>query len=301
MGQSANICPALVALAMAAVPACRLRFAGPPWRPRPGAGEHAGRLRQGARDRRHDAGDRSRRYQGWRAWCSRTTPCSTPISCAGPTTSGSPRRGLPSTRLTLAEIKRFDVGRLDSVWQVCGASFPDRRPSTESASLRLEELFEWSGGRERRCVSTSRPSCRPRTAGADARSGYLRPSGGGGNPCRRPHAVRAAIQSFDWRTLLAAKKLAPEIETACLTYEKTLQGRVEGSGRRRSPWLAGMDAADHGGSVPRLVVAAGCGTWSPAFRELSAASGGQRRMRSASRSCPGRSMPGEGTWRALST
>ena len=81
----------------------------------------------------------------------------------------------------------------------------------------------------------------------------------------------ATIQSFDWRTLLAAKKLAPEIETVCLTYEKTLQGRVEGSGRRRSPWLAGLDPADHGGSVPRLVAAAGCGTWSPAFRELNAA------------------------------
>ena len=79
---------------------------------------------------------------------------------------------------------------------------------------------------------------------------------------------RATIQSFDWRSLLAAKKLAPEIETVCLTYDKTLQDRSEGGARRPSAWLAGLDPAEHGGSVPRLAAAAGCGTWSPAFREL---------------------------------
>jgi glycerophosphoryl diester phosphodiesterase len=80
---------------------------------------------------------------------------------------------------------------------------------------------------------------------------------------------RATIQSFDWRSLLAAKKLAPEIETVCLTYQKTLQDRVEDSGRQPSHWLAGLDPANFGGSVPRLAHAAGCGTWSPYFRELS--------------------------------
>ena len=83
-------------------------------------------------------------------------------------------------------------------------------------------------------------------------------------------ARRTTIQSFDWRTLIAAKRLAPEIETVCLTYEKTLQDRVDGGARRPSPWLAGLDPAAFAGSVPRLAAAAGCGTWSPYFRELSA-------------------------------
>ena len=52
---------------------------------------------------------------------------------------------------------------------------------------------------------------------------------------------RATIQSFDWRSLLAAKKLAPEIETVCLTYDKTLQDRSESGSRRSSAWLAGLD------------------------------------------------------------
>ena len=37
-----------------------------------------------------------------------------------------------------------------------------------------------------------------------------------------------------------------------------------------SPWLAGLDPVDHGGSVPRLVKAAGCAAWSPRYAELTA-------------------------------
>ena len=88
-------------------------------------------------------------------------------------------------------------------------------------------------------------------------------------------ARRITIQSFDWRTLIAARRLAPEIETVCLTYEKTLQDQLDGGNRRPSPWLAGLDPAAHGGSVPRLAAAAGCGTWSPYFRELRPGGGGR--------------------------
>src|SRR6185295_16276689 len=37
-----------------------------------------------------------------------------------------------------------------------------------------------------------------------------------------------------------------------------------------SPWTAGLDIDDVGGSVPRLVAAAGCQVWSPFFRNLTA-------------------------------
>ena len=39
-----------------------------------------------------------------------------------------------------------------------------------------------------------------------------------------------------------------------------------------SPWTAGLDIDDFGGSVPRLVAAAGCSVWSPNFRNVTAAS-----------------------------
>ncbi len=38
-----------------------------------------------------------------------------------------------------------------------------------------------------------------------------------------------------------------------------------------SPWTAGFDIDDVDGSVPRLVKAAGCSTWSPYFHGITAA------------------------------
>ena len=37
-----------------------------------------------------------------------------------------------------------------------------------------------------------------------------------------------------------------------------------------SPWTAGWDIDDVGGSAPRLAAAAGCAIWSPYFRNLTA-------------------------------
>ena len=64
-------------------------------------------------------------------------------------------------------------------------------------------------------------------------------------------ARRTTIQSFDWRGLVAAKRLAPEIETSCLT----------------------IDRGGESTSVSRLASAkaAGCTIWSPFWRNLSTA------------------------------
>ena len=171
-------------------------------------------------------------------------------------------------QLDLGEVKRFDIGRLDPSSKYAQA-FPDQKPADGERFPTLAELFELveqSGKPVRFNIETKlSPDAPAHSPDADtfARLAVeaIREAGLG---------RRATIQSFDWRSLLAAKKLAPEIETVCLTYDKTLQDRSEGGARRPSAWLAGLDPAEHGGSVPRLVAAAGCGTWSPAFRELSA-------------------------------
>jgi len=91
-------------------------------------------------------------------------------------------------------------------------------------------------------------------------------------------AVRAAgleqqvtIQGFDWRPLLEVRRLAPELATACLTVASprfdTMRAEADGASR----WHAGLKLADHGGSVPRLVRAAGCSVWTPFWRNLDAA------------------------------
>lgn len=81
-------------------------------------------------------------------------------------------------------------------------------------------------------------------------------------------ADRATIQSFDWRTLKVVQRIAPEIPTACLTLARGNNDNVQVGKPGASPWLAGLDVDDHGGSVPRTVKAAGCKAWSPFFRDV---------------------------------
>ena len=76
-----------------------------------------------------------------------------------------------------------------------------------------------------------------------------------------------SIQSFDWRSLVEVKRIAPEIETVCLTMETR---RLSTIGPKPSPWLAGFDVTP-GGTLQEQVKAAGCSTWSPAWTNLTAA------------------------------
>ena len=82
---------------------------------------------------------------------------------------------------------------------------------------------------------------------------------------------RVSIQSFDWRTLVESRRLAPEIETACLTIESPNFDTVQSKSDKPSPWLAGLDLAKHGGSLPSVVKAAGCAIWSPFWRNATPA------------------------------
>src|SRR5205823_13191913 len=72
--------------------------------------------------------------------------------------------------------------------------------------------------------------------------------------------ARATIQSFDFRGLRRAAELAPEIPRSCLTDAET----------SNAEWT-GHDPSEYGGSVPRLVAAAGCKIWSPDEHTLTAA------------------------------
>src|SRR5262249_33360231 len=83
---------------------------------------------------------------------------------------------------------------------------------------------------------------------------------------------RADLQSFDWRGLVEARRLAPEIATVCLSIESGGMDTVGRTSGPPSPWLAGLAVTASGGSVARLAKQAGCGTWSPFWRNLTAES-----------------------------
>ena len=83
-------------------------------------------------------------------------------------------------------------------------------------------------------------------------------------------ADRVTIQSFDWRTLQAVQRPAPSVPTVYLTVQQYWLDNTRKGADGPSPWTAGFDIDDHGGSVPRLVKAAGGAVWSPYHKEVDA-------------------------------
>jgi glycerophosphoryl diester phosphodiesterase len=173
--------------------------------------------------------------------------------------------------LTLAELKRYDVGRLRP-GAPYAALYPDQVPADGTRIPALREVYDLArraGNDEVRFnvetkIDPGRPELTPPPAAfVKAVVDVVRAARAAG---------RTTIQSFDWRTLKEVQKLAPEIETVCLTSEE-LGGRQLARGQPgASPWLGGLDADDYGGSAPRLVAAAKCPVWSPRFRDLTAQS-----------------------------
>lgn len=169
--------------------------------------------------------------------------------------------------LTLEELARYDVGRLQPGTRYA-QSFPDQRPVDGQRIPTLTEVFDLV-----------------RRAGADHIrfniETKLTPMSGADTPDPETFAaavaaaVRAAglvarvsVQSFDWRTLVIMRRIAPEIERVCLTVQGPGDDNIQRGAPGPSPWTAGLDVDDHGGSTPRLVAAAGCGVWSPNFGSL---------------------------------
>lgn len=169
------------------------------------------------------------------------------------------------SRLEFAELRRFDVGRIDPASAYAG-QFPGQTPVDASPIPSLFEvaaLADKAGNRRVRFnIETKvRPDRRDLTVApelfADRLVAAIRDAG---------IAKRATVQSFYWRTLDRVRAVAPEIATACLTSERDWLNNI-GRHRGRSPWT-GLDVQEFGGSVPELVRAAGCAVWSPHFGEV---------------------------------
>lgn len=169
--------------------------------------------------------------------------------------------------LTLEEVRRFDVGRANPESRY-GSQWREQQPADGERMPTLQELFALvrAGGPQVRLnletkLTPSIGEDAPDPASfARAAVDAIRAAG---------FADRVTLQSFDWRTLVEARRIAPEIPTACLTIDSRGMNTVAPGPDGASPWHAGLRAADHGGSIPQLVKAAGCGTWSMFWRNLS--------------------------------
>jgi glycerophosphoryl diester phosphodiesterase len=176
-------------------------------------------------------------------------------------------RGPALHALTLAELKRYDVGRLKPGTRYA-QTFPEQRAADGARIPTLAEVFELVrrvGAQhvrfniETKLTPTSDADTADPEAFAAAVAAVVRAAG---------LADRVTVQSFDWRALAALRRIAPEIVRVCLTAERPGFDTIERDRPGPSPWTAGLDVNDFGGSTPRLVAAASCAVWSPAFRDL---------------------------------
>ena len=176
--------------------------------------------------------------------------------------------GTPFVQLSLDEVKQFDVGQIRP-GSAYAAQFAEQHavPGTRIPTLReLIGLVRRSGDTDVRLnietkIDPNHPDESPdpqtfvtRLLGLIDAEGF---------------ADRVMIQSFDWRTLQLVQQRAPKIPTVYLTLQR-------GSGStialdKATNWMAGFNPADHGGSLPRTVKAAGGAIWSPYSGDVDAA------------------------------
>ena len=158
--------------------------------------------------------------------------------------------------LTLAQLQRFDVGRIDPATSYA-RTFSAQQPLDGTPMPTLAEVF-----------------ARVKALGAqdvhfniEAKLSPLKPD----QTPSPEHIVRellkvireaamvprVTIQSFDWRILREVQRAEPAVRTAYLSIQTANADNV-----RDPRWTAGMSLAEHG-SVPAMVKAAGGAVWSP--------------------------------------
>ena len=172
--------------------------------------------------------------------------------------------------LSSSELAQYDIGRLNPAHKY-SATWTEQKAVDGERIPTLQQLFDLA--RDARS-----PGGRPVRFNIETK---ITPTSGDTTPDAGRYAravvdaVRAAkmservtVQSFDWRTLREVKRLAPELSTSCLTIESANMNTVLPDVSGASPWHAGLQRADHGGSLARTVQAAGCDTWAVFWRNV---------------------------------
>ncbi len=175
--------------------------------------------------------------------------------------------GPPICAMSYAQLQQYDVGRLKP-GTAYAAQFPQQQPVDGERIPRLAELFAlFAAPQEREVRFNIEAKLFPlqpalTVAPEDFVSLLLE------DVRRAGLEARVIIQCFDWRVLRLVQELAPAIATAALTDQQGEDDTVYSGRSAPSPWLAGLDIRDFGGSVPRLSQAIGAAVWSPNYLDL---------------------------------
>lgn len=170
--------------------------------------------------------------------------------------------------LTFAELQRYDVGRLKPGSDYA-KRFPEQRGVDDARIPALTQVFDLVRGDDAKDIRFNIETKLTPTSGDDAPDPYTFAQAIADVVRAEKLEQRVSVQSFDWRTLVAMKRIAPEIERVCLTVEADWEDNLARGKPGSSPWTAGFDIDDVGGSAPKLAAAAGCAVWSPYFRNVS--------------------------------
>jgi glycerophosphoryl diester phosphodiesterase len=191
-------------------------------------------------------------------------PYLNPDIVRGPDGAWLSSRGPPIHSLTHEELQKYDIGRTNPA-SAYAKQFPQQQAVDGQRFPTLMQVFALGKGNtvrfdiETKITPTSGEETVDPQTFAKMVVAAIKEAG---------MTDRVTVQSFDWRTLVEVKKLAPEIATVCITIETPSNDTVMRSAPDGSPWLAGISVAKLGGSLPRAVKAAGCGTWSVFWRNL---------------------------------
>jgi len=180
------------------------------------------------------------------------------------------RPGPVAKQLTVAQLKTYDVGRLKPGTRYA-RRYPDQQPCD---GARIPTLAEVISLLRAQCQQTTRLwieiktdpekadlSSAPQTL-AEKVAALLYAQG---------FTARVCILSFDWRALAHAQIIAPEIPTVYLSHVGGSFNNIKPGQPGPSPWMAGLDIDDFGGSIPRAVKAAGGKYWAPYYKYLTPA------------------------------
>ena len=183
------------------------------------------------------------------------------------------RTDLPVSQFTFAELRRFDVGRIDPASDYA-ARFPQQQAIDGTRMPKLEDVFalaQKAGNRSVRFNIETKisPLYPDRTATPEDFANTIIKA-----LKNNDLEHRAVLQSFDWRTLAVVQREAPEIKTAYLTAQQPFMDNICAEART-SPWNAGLHVSQFDGSVgnpvPRMIHAAGGAIWSPCSNDVDAA------------------------------
>ena len=167
--------------------------------------------------------------------------------------------------LTLAEVQRYDVGRLNPELAY-GKPFASQQAVDGQRIPTLASLFalvrQLGADDVEFDIETKVFPHRPSDtvtpeAFVDTLLAAIRAAG---------MTKRVMIQSFDWRTLALVQRLEPGMRTVYLTIESRNSNNV-----RDPAWTAGRMARDYA-SVPEMIKAAGGAIWAPNFNNIDAGS-----------------------------